>query len=131
MVDTNFQINDNSEANQKHNLYNSKINAIYSQVISWSEHKCIFQRKKRKEKRKDLLDGLYKEKYSNAQHTVNKFHLFFGKWYWLMHTQTVSLALLGAWPTGCSVLKPVLSERERSLLVECNVLFVPYGENTM
>ncbi len=41
---------------------------------------------------------------------------------------TVSLALLGLDPQGAQYLKPVLSERERSLLVECNVLFVPYGE---
>ncbi len=67
MVDTNFHINDNSEAKPKSTtLYNSKINAIYSKLFHDPEHKCIFHSlKKRKEKkRKDLLDGLYKEKYS-------------------------------------------------------------------
>ncbi len=80
MVDTNFQINDNSEAKPKSTtLYNSKINAIYSKLFHDPEHKCIFHRKERKEKkRKEKIFWMVfiRRSILNAQHTVNKFTSF-------------------------------------------------------
>ncbi len=82
MVDTNFQINDNSEAKPKSTTFTTLrlmlYIARYFMILNINVYST--EKKNRKEKkRKDLLDGFIRRSILNGTAHCEQVHLFFGK----------------------------------------------------